>query len=78
MKSMTCKQLGGACDLIFQAETFEELAEMSKTHALEMFRADDEPHLEAMKKMRKLMQSPEAMNNWMKNKKRVFNNLPED
>lgn len=78
MKSMTCKQLGGACDLIFQAETFEELAEMSKTHALEMFRADDEPHLEAMKKMRKLMQSPEAMNNWMKNQKNVFDNLPED
>lgn len=75
---MTCKQLGGACDLVFQAETFEELAEMSKAHALEMFRADDEPHLEAMKKMRKLMQSPEAMNDWMKNKKRIFDNLPDD
>lgn len=46
---MTCKQLGGACDLMFQAETFEEIAEMSKNHGMEMFRADDEPHLEAMK-----------------------------
>ena len=26
MKTMTCKQLGGACDLEFQAETFEEIA----------------------------------------------------
>ena len=78
MKSMTCKQLGGACDLVFQAETFEEMAEMSKKHGMEMFRSDDEPHLEAMKKMRKLMQSPEAMQDWFANKKREFNELPEN
>lgn len=78
MKSMTCKQLGGACNLVFQAETFEEMAEMSKNHAMEMFRADDEPHLEAMKKMRKLMQSPEAMQDWFTNKKKEFAALPED
>lgn len=78
MKSMTCKQLGGACNQIFQAETFEEMAEMSKKHAMEMFRADDEPHLEAMKKMRKLSQSPEAMQDWFQNKKKEFDALPED
>ncbi len=26
MKTMTCKQLGGACDKAFSANTFEELA----------------------------------------------------
>ncbi len=30
MKTMTCKQLGGACDKEFQANTFEEMAELSK------------------------------------------------
>jgi hypothetical protein len=30
MKTMTCKQLGGACDQAFHAETFEEMAEKSK------------------------------------------------
>jgi len=30
MKSMTCNQLGGACDKEFHAVTFEEMAEMSK------------------------------------------------
>lgn len=30
MKSMICKQLGGACDLEFHANTFEEMAELSK------------------------------------------------
>ena len=37
MKTMTCKQLGGACDKEFHANTFDEMAEMSKTHGMEMF-----------------------------------------
>lgn len=78
MKSMSCNQLGGACNKIFQAETFEEIAEMSKNHGMEMFRADDQPHLEAMKKMRKLGQSPEAMQEWFKIKKSAFDALSED
>ena len=78
MKSMTCKQLGGACDLMFQTETFEEIAELSKNHGMEMFRADDEPHLEAMKRMRKLIQLPDAMQEWFKNKQQDFEALKED
>ena len=35
MKKMTCKQLGGACDLVFIGETFEELANQSKKHELQ-------------------------------------------
>lgn len=61
MKTMTCKQLGGACDLAFHANTFEALAELSKNHAMEMFQKQDEAHLAAMGKMSELMQSPEAM-----------------
>jgi hypothetical protein len=37
MKTMTCKELGGACDLEFHANTFEEIAKMSKKHGMEMF-----------------------------------------
>ncbi len=78
MKSMTCKQLGGACDTVFQAETFEEIAEMSKNHGTEMFQKGDEPHLKAMEEMRELMKSPEAMNEWFGNKRKEFDALPED
>ncbi len=28
MKTMTCKQLGGACDIKLQAETFGQMAEL--------------------------------------------------
>ena len=45
MKTMTCKQLGGACDLKFHANTFKEIAEMSKKHRMEMFQKNDKHHL---------------------------------
>ena len=78
MKTMTCKQLGGACDLEFHANTFEEMAELSKNHGMEMFRAGDEAHLKAMGDMQELMKSPYAMNVWFENKKKEFEALPND
>lgn len=51
MKTMTCKQLGGACDKAFSANTFEELAELSKQHGMEMFQTQDAEHLQAMQKV---------------------------
>jgi hypothetical protein len=67
MKTMTCKQLGGACDKKFHANSFEEIAEMSKKHGSEMFQNGDEDHLKAMNEMKDLMQEPEAMKEWFEN-----------
>ena len=78
MKTMTCKQLGGACEKKFHANTFEEIAEMSKKHGIEMFQTGDEEHLKAMNKMQELIQSPDDMNEWMANMRNEFNALPED
>jgi len=78
MKTMTCKQLGGACDKEFHADTFEEMAKMSKKHGVEMFQLGDEGHLKAMNKMQELMESPEAMQEWFENRKKEFDALPED
>jgi len=78
MKSMTCNQLGGACDKIFSADTFEEIAELSKQHGMEMFQSKDAAHLEAMGKMRALMQNPEQMQKWFKDKKAEFEALPSE
>jgi len=78
MKSMTCKQLGGACSKKFYANTFEEIAEMSKKHGMEMFQKGDEAHLEALNEMQELMKSPNAMNEWFENKRNEFNALPEN
>ena len=75
---MTCKQLGGACDEKFHAETFKEMAELSKQHGMEMFKKQDEGHMKAMKDMMALIQDPEAMKKWMQGKIEIFDALPED
>jgi hypothetical protein len=78
MKKMSCKQLGGACDKTFSANTFKEMAELSKQHGAEMFQAKDALHMEAMNKMMELMKSPEAMRTWFDEKEAIFNDLVED
>lgn len=78
MKTMTCRQLGGACDSEFHANTFEEMAQQSKNHGVEMFQQGDKPHLDAMHEMQELMKSPEAMQIWFENKSKEFDALPED
>lgn len=76
MKSMTCKQLGGACDIEFSANTFEEMAELSKKHGMEMHQKNDAAHLNAMQKMGELMKNPEEMQAWFEAKRKEFDELP--
>ena len=78
VKTMTCNQLGGACNKEFHANTFEEMAEMSKKHGTEMFQMEDEEHLKAMNEMQELMNSTEAMKEWFESKREEFDALPED
>ena len=78
MKTMNCRQLGGACDLEFHASTFEEIAELSQKHGKEMHQQQDAAHLEAMQKMGELMQSPEEMKNWQDSKRSEFESLPDN
>ena len=75
---MTCKQLGGACDLKFHADTFDEMADQSKKHGMEMFKSGDQAHLIAMNEMQKLMQTPNAMTDWFDSKRKEFDALPEN
>ena len=76
MKTMTCRQLGGACDQKFEGNTFEEIVAQSKAHGREMFKIKEEAHLKAMRDMQELMQSPEAMQDWMEAKRIAFDSLP--
>ena len=78
MKTMSCNQLGGACEKEFHANTFEEIAEMSKQHGMEMFQKEDERHLKAMNKMQVLMQSPDAMKKWFDYRRKEFEALPDN
>ncbi len=78
MKTMKCKDLAGACDAEFHAETFDEMAELSKKHGMEMLEQGDQAHLEAMEKMTGLMSDPEAMKEWFGTVRKMFESLPEN
>ena len=78
MKTMTCNELGGACDKAFHATSFDDLAQQSKAHAMEMMMAADAPHMEALGKMSHLMIDPVAMQAFMDEKEKLFNKLAED
>jgi predicted small metal-binding protein len=78
MKTMTCKQLGGACDQTFRANSFDEIAMMVSKHARLMVQDGDQPHIDAMNEMRTKMTSPEASKAWMDDKRNTFDALPAD
>ena len=73
MKTMTCKQLGGACDKEFHANTFEKIGELSKNHAMQM--KEDPDHQKAMKAMEGLMSDPKAFQEWFESKRKEFEGL---
>lgn len=77
MKTMTCNQLAGACDMEFQANTFEEIGELSKKHAMEMASKGDQAHITKMEEMTNMMNNPKAMQDWWDQKKAEFNALPD-
>jgi len=78
MKTMTCRQLGGACDETFSANTFEEMAELSKAHGMEMMQKQDAAHLKIMGEMKTIMEKPGAIEEYMAEKKKAFDETPDD
>jgi len=78
MKTMTCRQLGGACDETFSANTFEEMAELSKAHGMEMMQKQDAAHLKIMGEMKAIMEKPGAIEEYMAEKRKAFNETPDD
>ena len=75
MKKITCAELGGACDLSFFAESFEEAAKQSQEHAIQMFKLRDKAHLDSAENMKTLMSSPREINNRKEDRRAYFNNL---
>ena len=78
MKTMTCRQLGGVCDVEFHADSFDEMAELSRQHGMEMFQKGDQAHLAAVEKIKSLIADPKAMKQWFEGKQQEFDALPKE
>jgi hypothetical protein len=48
---MTCKQMGGPCDVAFQGNTADEVIKLEDKHLKEMVAGGDETHGSALKAM---------------------------
>jgi len=78
MKAMTCRQLGGACDLQLHGETADEVIKLQDKHLNDVVAGGDEAHAAALKEMKGRWKHPVSGMKWYKNTKREFAALPED
>lgn len=77
MKTMTCKQLGGACDLPLSGSTADEIIKAQDRHLKEIVAAGDIEHESALKEMKGRWKRPIAGMGWYRQVKRDFAALPE-
>ena len=78
MKTMTCHQLGGACDLQLRGETADEVIKAQDKHLREAVAAGDTTHEKAREEMKGRWKRPIKGMGWYKNTKKEFAALPED
>ena len=78
MKTMTCKQLGGACDLQLRGETADEVIKAQDKHLKDAVAAGDTTHEAALNDMKGRWKHPVKGMGWYKSTKREFADLPED
>jgi hypothetical protein len=78
MKSMTCRQLGGPCDLDLQGNTADEVIKLQDAHLKEMVAGGDDAHQSAAKAMKGRWRHPLSGMAWYKQAKLDFAALPED
>jgi hypothetical protein len=78
VKTMTCQQLGGPCQLTLHGNTADEVIKAQDAHLKAVVAGGDESHKEALKKMKGRWKHPIAGMGWYKSAKRDFAALPED
>ena len=58
MKTMTCTQMGGACDAPFHGNTADDVIKAQDKHLKEMVAKGDETHKSALKSMQARWKNP--------------------
>ncbi len=78
MKTMTCRQLGGPCDLPLRGETADEVIKLQDKHLKQAVDGGDAAHAPARAEMKGRWKHPLRGMGWYKSTKREFAELPED
>ena len=78
MKTMTCKELGGPCDLPHAGDDANDIIKAQDQHLKDAVAAGDDTHAAALNDMKGRWRKPWAGMGWYKQVKRDFAALPDD
>jgi len=78
MKTMTCRQLGGPCDLAHHGATADDVIKAQDRHLKDAVADGDAAHQDALEAMKGRWRHPKASMGWYKGVKATFAELPED
>ncbi len=78
MKTLTCKQLGGPCDVAHRGATADEIIKAQDRHLKEAVAGGERSHEAALKEMKGRWRHPISGMGWYRDTKRRFAELPEE
>ena len=74
MKKLTCRDLGGPCDMELIGDSFQEIGKKSYEHVMQQINSGDEAHKAAAASMRNA--SPEEQKSMMAQYEKRYNEAP--
>jgi hypothetical protein len=75
---MTCRQLGGPCDLVLRGATADEVIKLQDNHLRVVVADGDDVHKDALAQMKGRWKHPIRGMGWYRDVKRQFAELPDD
>lgn len=77
MKTMTCRQLGGPCDLAHTGASADDVIKAQDRHLRDVVAQGDTAHEQALKDMKGRWKNPVKGMGWYRQAKKDFAALPE-
>ena len=78
MKTITCRQRGGPCDLAHTADTADEIIQAQDRHLKATVAGNDTTHQEAAEAMKGRWRNPLKGMGWYRATKKAFAEIPEN
>ncbi len=78
MRSMTCRQLGGPCDVAHRGGSADEVIKAQDKHLRDVVASGDATHEAALSEMKGRWKRPISGMSWYRKAKRDFAALPDD
>jgi predicted small metal-binding protein len=78
VKTMTCRQLGGACDVAHRGDDANEIIKAQDRHLRDAVASGSTEHETALREMKGRWRRPVSGLRWYRQVQRDFADLPED